>query len=154
VLDGANLYRSDITALLANGAAALQLNDVIGASNSRSHVLRVTNPLNPENLSLYSSRLPTNRANAYALPQSGKLTPNKLVYDARGCGPALNFTVENSGQLDDELIKNVVEFALAGGRVDNVPCVQQPRFDVNGTITRFPQVRANPAGLQAGLPVP
>ena len=115
----------------------------------------MTTPLNLEGLSLYSSRLPTNRQNAYALPGAGKAFGNKPVYDARSCGPDLTVTAEGSeANIDPNLLKRVIEFALAGGEVKAPACAQQPRFSIGGNITRFPQVPADPAGLRAGLPVP
>lgn len=160
VLDDANLYRNDISAVLGNATAVLQLTAPVGDSEKaedRAHVLRVTNPLNPEGMSLYSNRLPTTRQNAYALPFAGNAlgTTGALeVYDNRSCGGDMTFTVDANGQMDDALLKSIVQYAFNGGTVTSAKCPQQNRFDIAGNITRFPQVNANPAGLQPGLPVP
>jgi ABC-type transporter Mla subunit MlaD len=155
VLDRANLYRNDIASFLANTAAAVGLKDLINDGSARSNVARVTNPLNPEGLSLYQNRLPTTRQNPYPLPLAGlSAATGRAVYDSRSCGGDLNFTVNGDGQIADELAKAILDRALYGGTVQSGPCVQQLRFDVDGNITRFPQVKPDPAGLRAGLPVP
>lgn len=157
ILDEANLYRNDVTAFLANTVAATNLSQPVGVSGGRSRILRTTAPQNPEDLSLYDRLLPTTRQNAYPLPLGSlKLgTEGGMdVYDSRACGGELNFTASTGGNMPDALLQAVVDTALYGGKVESGRCVQQPRFNVNGNITRFPQVRANPAGLQAGAPVP
>lgn len=156
VLDEANLYRQEITSAIANASAALELEQRVNDDpKTKAHVLRVTTPLNPEGLSLYSNRLPTNRQNAYALPGAGKALGTKPVYDARSCGPDLTITAEGSeANIDPTLLQQIIKYALNGGDVRAPTCSQQPRFDLGGTITRFLQVRADPAGLRAGLPVP
>jgi len=156
VLDSANLYRNDVTAFLANTAAATNLKAAVGVTGGTSRVVRITSPLNPEGLSLSDRLLPTTRQNAYPLPLAGlKLASGGLdVYDSRACGGELNFTATSGGNIPEPLLQSIIDTALAGGKVESGKCEQQPRFDVNGTITRFPQVRANPAGLQAGPPVP
>lgn len=157
VLDRANLYRNDITAVLGNATAALNLRALIGDSNELSFVLRVTNPLTPESMSLYEHRLPTTRQNAYTLPGAGlKLASagGLDVYDSRSCGGPLNVTLDADGHMEDALIQSLLKYAFSGGTVPSGKCEQQPRFDIDGNITRFPQVKANPAGLHAGLPVP
>ena len=160
VLDSANLYRNDITAMLANGTSVLQLTAPVGDSTKpedRAHVLRVTNPLNPEGMSLYFNRLPTTRQNAYALPHAGSAlgTAGMLdVYDNRSCGGDMTFSVDGNGMYNADLLAQIVKYAFTGGTVGSGKCTLQNRFDIGGNITRFPQVKANPAGLQPGPPVP
>ena len=58
--------------------------------------------------------------------------------------------------LGDAFTANILKFVY-GGNGTNVPappCKQQPRFSVQGKITRFPQVGADIKGLEPGLPQP
>lgn len=157
ILDGANLYKSDITALLGNATAATQYNTSINGEQPRSHVLRTSAPLFPESISLYPNRLPTNRANAYALPNAGnEITSGMSQFDTRRCGSSFTFTVPDPDPnvMTKALRDNIVKYALNGGTVTGTPCKQQPRYNLNGTLTRFPQVKADVGGLRPGLPQP
>lgn len=155
ILDEANLYRSDITSALANSAAATQFRYPVNGGSMFRHLLKVTNPIFPESLAQYTSRLPTTRQNAYPWPGAGmSITSGMPVYDDRSCGGDMTFTVENPGTMRPEFAASITKWALTGGTVKSMPCIQQPRFNLNGTITRFPQVQPNPAGLLPGLPTP
>lgn len=156
ILDGAHLYQSDITAMVANATAATNLTyPVNGDPADQTHVLRAVNPITPESFAQYERRLPTNRQNAYTLPNSGaQLLTGQPVLDARSCGPDLTYTIDGNGQYEDSVIDALRQVGLAGGTPSAPPCVQQPRFVLDGRITRYPQVRANIDGLKPGLPVP
>ncbi|HEU4974332.1 MAG TPA: MlaD family protein [Baekduia sp.] len=164
ILDGANLYGKEINAFAANAAAAteLQQGGFDGAS-TRRHVLRVMSPINAEMLAQYPHRLPSNRTNAYAFPGDTLQLKNGLSsFETRHCddtptmqtpklGPA------KPGVMDETLRQLILKFAFGGddSKVPPAPaCTQQPRFNLDGTITRFPQVKANVEGLKAGLPQP
>ncbi len=158
ILDGANLYRSDITALLGNATAATNYNTSINGEQPFSRVLRTAPPLFPESISTYRNRLPTNRANAYALPGAGSALPTGLAefLVSPGCQTSFTFNVPDPDPsvMTKTLRDTIVKIALSGGTVNAPPCNQQPRYDLAGTLTRFPQVKANVSGLQAGLPQP
>jgi phospholipid/cholesterol/gamma-HCH transport system substrate-binding protein len=87
VLDYLGLYKSEIAAFFANDSAATQftfkpLNKAVkGAlteSNGTMHVLRVSNPLNPEIMAGYPNRLGSNRSNPYTTPGAyGNLANNQ-----------------------------------------------------------------------------
>ena len=66
VLEALGFYKRELTAFFANTVAATQATSV--SDEGPLHYLRTTNPLNPENLAVYSNRLPTNRPNPYTLP--------------------------------------------------------------------------------------
>jgi virulence factor Mce-like protein len=77
IVDYLGLYKREIAAFLANDSAATQntfqpLNkEVPGAlstSNGNLHVLRVSNPMNPEVMAGFPTRLSTNRSNPYTEP--------------------------------------------------------------------------------------
>jgi phospholipid/cholesterol/gamma-HCH transport system substrate-binding protein len=62
-------YRREITALVANTAAATNgFNRGAETGNETSHYLRTTAPLGPEALAAYPERLRTNRTNPYTAP--------------------------------------------------------------------------------------
>jgi phospholipid/cholesterol/gamma-HCH transport system substrate-binding protein len=68
IVDYLGLYRREIAAFFANGAAATQATSPGFASSAPIHYLRVMNPLNPETMTGYSNRLGTNRSNPYTEP--------------------------------------------------------------------------------------
>jgi phospholipid/cholesterol/gamma-HCH transport system substrate-binding protein len=76
IVDYLGLYKREIASFLANDSAATQL---VGPSlnepgkgplskNGQLHVLRVTNPMNPEIMAGFPNRLSTNRGNPYTAP--------------------------------------------------------------------------------------
>jgi phospholipid/cholesterol/gamma-HCH transport system substrate-binding protein len=77
ILDYLGLYKREIAAFFANDSAATQskfqpLNEAVKGplsdSSGNMHVLRVMNPLNPETMAGFPSRLSTNRSNPYTEP--------------------------------------------------------------------------------------
>jgi phospholipid/cholesterol/gamma-HCH transport system substrate-binding protein len=76
IFDYLGLYKSEIAAFLANDSAATQLvgdplasiRDKTLAPGGQIHILRVSNPTNPEMMAGYPSRLSTNRSNPYTEP--------------------------------------------------------------------------------------
>jgi virulence factor Mce-like protein len=160
VIDGAALYKNEIQAFFANSAAATQATSPVAGSSEPAHYLRTSNPMNPEMLSVYSKRLPTNRGNPYPFPgDSLSLKDGLAAFETRNCtgqstlqlgvGPAL------PGVLTDALRDNILKFALNNGSVPAPPCKQQPRFSLHGgTLTQFPQLQPDINGARAGAPTP
>jgi phospholipid/cholesterol/gamma-HCH transport system substrate-binding protein len=77
IFDYLGLYKREIGAFFANDSAATQytfqpLNKAVpgplNKSNGNIHVLRVSNPMNPEVMAGFPSRLSTNRSNPYTEP--------------------------------------------------------------------------------------
>ncbi len=69
VVDYLGLYKSEITSLLGNDAAATQAVDVgFNNSSQQVHYLRTANPTNPEMIAGWPFRLNTNRSNPYTEP--------------------------------------------------------------------------------------
>ena len=88
VLDYLGLYKRELAAFFANTTAATQATTV--SSKGPIHYLRTTNPLNPENLAVYPTRLPTNRPNPYTLPgHFDKLRDGLPSYETRHCDNGL-----------------------------------------------------------------
>lgn len=160
VIDGAALYKNELQAFFANSAAATQATTSAAGSSEPVHYVRISNPLNPEMLSVYAKRLPTNRANPYPFPgDSLSLTSGMPSFETRNCtgqstlqlglGPAV------PGVLTDALRDNILKFALNNGNVPAPPCKQQARFNLHGgTLTQFPQVQPDVHGVRAGAPAP
>jgi len=157
ILDGAGLYKSDISSFFANSVAATQATGPAAGSTDLVHYLRTTNPLNPEVLAQYPARLSTNRPNAYPFPGSFLQLPTGMpVFEDRQCNRTGNTMqiVDPAGLLSPALTQQVLTFALNGGEVAAPPCHRQPRFSVQDRISQFPQVGPDINGLRPGAPVP
>jgi virulence factor Mce-like protein len=77
VLDYLGIYKKEIAAFFANDSAATQLvfkplnksvKGALSTSAGQMHVLRVSNPMNPEIMAGFPSRLSVNRSNPYTEP--------------------------------------------------------------------------------------
>jgi phospholipid/cholesterol/gamma-HCH transport system substrate-binding protein len=158
ILDGAGLYKSELTAFFANSTAATQATAASFGGGEPAHYLRTSNPLNPEILAQYPRRLSTNRTNPYAFPGDGSSLKSGLAsFETRQCaGPTLTPTLGPAvpGALTDTLREGILKFALGGGTIAAPPCRQQDRFNLGGTLTQFPQLKASVKGVQAGAPQP
>jgi phospholipid/cholesterol/gamma-HCH transport system substrate-binding protein len=159
ILDGANLYRSELAAFFANSAATTQASAPVAGSSEPVHYLRVSNPLNPENLAQYPRRLSSNRTNPYPFPlDSLGLKDGLPSYETRHCNgstiptPALGPAVD--GVLSSVLRDQILKFAFNDGNVTSPPCKQQPRFNIQGVLTQYPQLRADIEGARPGAPQP
>lgn len=142
ILEFVGPYKREITAFFANTTAATQASDIPGGSETREHYLRVTNPLNVDQLSAYPNRLPTNRSNAYQFPAVFNLLAQGLLsYETRRCGVGQNPTLDESSnpyitqQLADLINQYIIEPGTQASR-----CVQQPKYEFGGRTTEFPQV--------------
>jgi len=155
ILTGLDLYKHEITAAMANVAAATQ--GVTPSATGQIHVLRALGPFTPESLSTYPARLSNNRNNAYAQPLVYKQLASGLPnFDTRQCTSGLSATLA-PGVLEDpafyervkgeneektkknaegflELLKN---YALAGGESTAVPApgcgLQEPFAPIYGS---------------------
>jgi ABC-type transporter Mla subunit MlaD len=157
ILEFVGLYPRELNAFFANSAAATQARD----PGSRLHYLRTTNPLNPENLAIYPTRIGSNRPNPYAFPNAFDKLPTGLdVFDDRQCSnpvptvtnvvpPGLPVAVPVSPAealelVPDDLLNRVIQFAFAGqpGTAVAPPCRLQAKYDFGGEITQYPHVRS------------
>jgi virulence factor Mce-like protein len=69
IVDGLGVYRREVAAFFANGAAATQARELAFADPSKTlHYLRTSSPVNPEMLAGWPFRLGTNRSNPYTEP--------------------------------------------------------------------------------------
>jgi phospholipid/cholesterol/gamma-HCH transport system substrate-binding protein len=84
VLDFLGLYKRELTAFFANTVAATQATSL--SNKGPLHYLRTQNPINPENLAVYPTRLPTNRPNPYTLPGNfDQIRTGLPSYETRQC---------------------------------------------------------------------
>jgi virulence factor Mce-like protein len=158
VLDGAGLYKNELTAFFANAAAATQATAAVAGSAEPAHYLRTSNPLNPEMLAQYPKRLTSNRTNPYPFPgDSASLATGLASFETRQCtGQTLTPTLAPAvdGLLPSALRDGILKYALGGGNIAAPPCTQQPRFNLGGTLTQFPQLKESAKGVEAGPPQP
>jgi phospholipid/cholesterol/gamma-HCH transport system substrate-binding protein len=175
-LEGLGLYKSEITAFLANTTAATQ--GYKNVAGKPVHYLRTTNPLNFENLAAYPRRLPTNRTNPYMHPRGydkllggGTLDSYETrhcdrtgVPDIVGAGPPpamvggafqpVDPVVDPIlGALGDPAFLGQLKAVLTpGGTTPAPPCREQALFPALplGTehpATKYPHVHEAPANL-------
>jgi phospholipid/cholesterol/gamma-HCH transport system substrate-binding protein len=67
VINYVNSYRGEIAGFFANSTAATQ-GQFSSANGGRAHYLRISNPINPEALTVYPYRPYSNRSNSYLVP--------------------------------------------------------------------------------------
>jgi phospholipid/cholesterol/gamma-HCH transport system substrate-binding protein len=155
ILTGLGNYRHELTAAMANVAAATQAVKTTG-----QHYLRTMGPLNPESLATINSRLSVNRTNAYPQPLTGKELASGLPsFDTRGCSggavtlseSVINEPAFNQRFKSGEEIKKATRFFEAlkkysfgeQGSSASAPapgCTQQapfPPIDGNGPATSY-----------------
>jgi virulence factor Mce-like protein len=142
-------YPREINAFLANSTAATQATSTPSSGGEPLHYLRTTNPLNPENLATYPSRLGSSRTNPYAQPGAfDELEQGLPSFETRHCGrpnvPIVGEVDESSQSIITQVLREqVIRFAFGGrndGSVPAPPCREQPPFDVDGRISKYPQV--------------
>ncbi len=161
ILSFVGLYKNELNSFFANTVATTQ-----ARSDDKLHYLRTSNPLNLENLAMYSQRLGSNRANPYQLPGAySQLKQGLPVFDARTCGRTNIPSVIPADTLTSLLGSNVAGAlaALLGtgaatgatGAVGALtgplaaatqtpapPCRQAAKFNFGGELTQFPHVPA------------
>ena len=148
MLEHIGLNRRELTALLANGAAATNARDFNLEANGRPirqpvNYLRASALLSPESLAYYPRRLGYGRANAYAAPGwLDQLGSGLTVYDTRGCanGDVAPPLAADPPQLQPLVVDNV--FRTSGRDVARPGCAGQGPYP--GFGTSFPRLRAEP----------
>jgi ABC-type transporter Mla subunit MlaD len=145
ILTGLKDYKHEITAAMANTAAATQA--VHLSQNKQVHYLRAMGPFNPESLATFPNRVSNNRTNAYTQPLSYKdLAAGLPSFDTHGCTgltatlnpntpnePAFNERVENGDiKKATEFFELLKKYAFAGqdstANIAAAPCTQQAPF--------------------------
>jgi len=151
IIDYLALYRREIAAFFANDVAATQAKELSQILGRPAHYLRVTNPLNPENLGAFPFRLPTNRSNPYPLPGSLLELANGsfTVFGSYLCRPS-NPMPTLSPAVPQPLLDRLREIAYAGqadpgDTVPAPPCREQtPLGQLVGQSGRYPRLERLP----------
>jgi phospholipid/cholesterol/gamma-HCH transport system substrate-binding protein len=131
ILQYAGLYKHEITAFFANDVASTQASSTGSDNKTQLHYLRTTNPLNPENLAVYPTRLSSNRSNPYLAPLGYNTLATKGHLQVFGSYLCTNNPVPSLapasplGALTQPVIDLVNQFAFAGGSVSSPPCDPQ-----------------------------
>ena len=132
VIDWLGFYKHEIGAFFPEGAAAGQATDRPPGSAHPIHYLRTANPINPENLAAYPTRISSNRSNPYVEPLGYKNFPlhvfGKYTCTTHGIPtltPPAAIPPPLQGILPPGLLPLVQQFAFAGG-VPAPPCTEQP----------------------------
>jgi phospholipid/cholesterol/gamma-HCH transport system substrate-binding protein len=145
-------YKQELTAFFANVVASTEATDLPQGATVPVHYLRTTNPLNPESLAIYPTRVGTNRPNPYPFPGAfSNLANGLLSYETRQCAngvPTLGTDLLNV--LPTTLRQDIVKFAFnAGGQLPAPPCKQQGPYHQGGVITQYPHIVAAASGNAA-----
>jgi phospholipid/cholesterol/gamma-HCH transport system substrate-binding protein len=104
ILQAVSNYRHEVTALLANAAAATNgFNRAPEAGNQTVRYLRTTAPLGPETLAAYPNRLKVNRTNPYVAPQ-GYLNLSSTLegFETRQCTAGLTALLDPNSPNDPD----------------------------------------------------
>ena len=147
VLDYLGLYRREIASFFALDVAATQASDVPAGTSTPVHYLRTTNPVNPEALAAYPSRLASNRSNPYTEPGGHeRLASGLKAFGAHMCGsaPVPSLGPEIRGQLR-ALIEQFVYGGAAPATVARPPCqLQSPLGRLLGQTGVIPRLEPLP----------
>ncbi|MET0511464.1 MAG: MlaD family protein [Thermoleophilaceae bacterium] len=144
ILDYVGLYRRELAAFFANDSAVTQFSQPDFAQTGVLHVLRTTNPTNPEMLGVYPNRISSNRSNPYPEPGAyDKLrTEGHLeVFNSELCtaNPVPAPPAPSDPWLPADLQALIVRFVYGGPEnADDaaVPCDQQAPL---GRVAEPPQ---------------
>lgn len=108
ILTGLGLYKSEITAVMANAAAATNARLPNNAAGVQVHYLRAMGPFGPEALAAFPRRLTSNRNSAYSQPLASKLLSSGLLnFDTRQCSSGITATLDSETPSDPEFNNRV-----------------------------------------------
>jgi phospholipid/cholesterol/gamma-HCH transport system substrate-binding protein len=153
VIDYINTYRREIAAFFANSAATTQ-GTLGSASQGNLHYVRISNPINPELLTRYPTRLSSSRSNPYLAPGGyGQLLRGLPVFGSYLCtshplptfAPSLSGTttsVTGTALTLAQLLAQYYYTSHPGGP----PCRAQSPLgrQTTGQNQAFPQLQALP----------
>jgi phospholipid/cholesterol/gamma-HCH transport system substrate-binding protein len=154
ILYGLSFYKPELTAFLANSAAATNAESGPGGQDAGVNLkyLRTSNPLNPENLANFPNRIASNRASPYTYPGAfNALNTGLSSYNTLSCGnvmPILGGGGESPDHvanptLHDLVLETAYEGDPTGANVLRPPCKQQSKFpNADGSLTTYPQITA------------
>ncbi len=144
VINYINSYRREIAAFFANSTAATQARQSNNAQTKVLHYLRISNPVNPEVLTNYQTRLESNRGNPYSQPDSyTKLLQGLSVFASNLCTsnpqPAIGPQIPANLAA---VLRSVYFTAMPGGP----KCKAQAPLGASttGRLQAFPQLKPLP----------
>jgi phospholipid/cholesterol/gamma-HCH transport system substrate-binding protein len=144
VIDYVNTYRREIAGFFANSAAATQATGANLAQTRTLHYLRISNPINPEVLTPYQTRLSSNRGNPYMAPGGYSQLVNGLsVFGSYLCTnnpqPTIGPSIDSATAA---ILQNAYYTASPGGP----PCKAQPMLGslTTGQVQSFPHLTPLP----------
>src|SRR3954447_9786085 len=149
--------RNVLRAFFANTVAATEAFDRPAKATGPVHYLRTLNPVNPENLAQYPHRIGSNPTNPYLFGDNYlKLNgPGIPSMETRHCGNG-EPTIQPNPANPNALLNSILQFSFgfgAGnttGKVAAPACYQQEKYrNLNGTLTTYPQLAADPNGATA-----
>lgn len=148
ILKGLDLYKHEITAVMANVAATTNAVRLDSTGQEQINYLRAMGPFSPDALATLPNRLTANRNSAYSQPRSSRrLARGLLNFDTRQCGtgitatldpdtpndPAFNSRTEGDPEKAAEFFERLKRFAFAEGESSaTIPapgCSPQAPFD-------------------------
>jgi phospholipid/cholesterol/gamma-HCH transport system substrate-binding protein len=146
-------YIPELQSLFANVTAASEAHDnnADDPGGPQQHYLRVLATVNPEDLTSYTQRIGTNRANPYPQPGSFGLLGNGGLqsFSTAACAnsaPSVSGPPNEavSQAIIEELISDHVANAPASGNSVPAPaCKQQGPFTWEGRNSQFPQIASS-----------
>jgi len=144
VIDYVNTYRREVAAFFANSTATTQATGLNAAQTKALHYLRISNPINPETLTTYQSRLDSNRGNPYMAPGGyNQLLSGLDVFGSYLCTinpqPTIGPTIPSS-------LASVVNDNYYTAEPGGPPCKAQPLLGTltTGQLQSFPHLTPLP----------
>jgi phospholipid/cholesterol/gamma-HCH transport system substrate-binding protein len=153
IIDYLGLYRREVAAFFANDSAVTQYTDFGFANpNDNLHVLRVSNPMNPEIMAAFSNRLSTNRSNPYTEPGAYDRLTRRQPLPVFGSHVCTSNPVPAPPQPVDPLLPPSlaaqIELFVFGGTINRgraPACVpQRPLGRLVGQSGLYPELRPLP----------
>ena len=167
IFDYLGLYKNEIAAFFANDSAATNLTSkplnkavkgALSTASGQMHVLRVSNPMNPEIMAGFPTRLSTNRANPYSEPGAYNRLKQRLPLPVFGSYLCTATPVPDAPAAVDpywpqSLLDRVNEFVYGGaankGRAP--PCVAQAPL---GSTLKIPSLSGQTGAYPRLQPLP
>jgi virulence factor Mce-like protein len=143
IVDYLGPYRREIATFFANGSTAAQATEAPAPGARPLHYLRLTNPINLENLAAYPQRVTSNRTNPYVYPGGYSSYPLK-VFGRYLCTntPVPQLARLPIGGLTDDTL-DLIQERVIDPALNTPPCTPQtPLGTLVGQTGVYPQVRA------------
>lgn len=144
VIDYVGAYRREIAAFFANSTATTQATSLNAAQTRAFHYARISNPINPEVLAPYRSRLQSNRGNPYMAPGGySQLVSGLPVFDPALCTAN---PLPSIGPAVDAALAGILESAYFTSNPGGPPCRPQAPLGslTTGQDQTFPHLNPIP----------